>query len=666
MTTYFGARIVLACSLTLSLFCPVRVRGGNVGLAWNPSSDVRTAGYNLYFGLNSGAYTSSLDENANLTDTVAGLTPGLTYYFAVTAYDTNGDESVFSNEVTNRLPILPWIIAQPLTQTAFAGAPVTLTVSADGDPPLSFQWVNGLAPIPGATASLLTWPQIRGADAGNYTVIVSNPWGSTTSSVAALTVIVPPSLLTQPQSQTVIATTPASFSSVATGTAPLSLQWYYGTTALAGATNSTLAWASVAAANAGSYRLTVSNSAGLLTSSVATLTVLPTNTIATAAGVYNGLFFQTNADGTPAVTEATSGFLGNCIVASNGAFSAKVYVGGLPCSLTGVFNISGNASATIPRTGTGLSNLTAVLHLDLFNGTREITGTISSTTSGNAWMAPLVADRATNACPQFAGVNFLLSPGLSVKSPTNFGWAGGVVVNGVLSLSGALGDTVAISQTVPISKDGNVPLYVSLYNNSGLLEGWINLAGGVGTGNLAWVRPSGVLLPVGFPQGFNTVVQVTGATFIHEENTGITSLPVPIGKYCYYMATKFTASSSYAGNGIQANLTSTGSPSCNLTAMIYTDSGGIGPGALVGSASSPVSASSLTGTETLITFSGSSFALVSGTSYWLVLKTSGEDGSNYVNWATTAYGTGVLYYSGDGTAWSLYQSHWGKFILFSQ
>jgi len=90
MTTYLGARIVLACALTLPLFCPARLRGDDVGLAWNPSSDQRTAGYNLYYGLNSGDYTSSVDAQTNLTATIAGLTPGLTYYFAVTAYDANG------------------------------------------------------------------------------------------------------------------------------------------------------------------------------------------------------------------------------------------------------------------------------------------------------------------------------------------------------------------------------------------------------------------------------------------------------------------------------------------------------------------------------------------------------------------------------------------------
>jgi len=278
------------------------VQAGSVSLAWNASVTPFVAGYKTHYGTASGVYTASVNADTNLAATVTGLTPGVVYYFAVTAYASNGVESVFSNELTNRLPILPAITAQPLTQTAVAGTSVTLSVSAAGDPPLSFQWVNGLGPISGATASLLSWPQIQDGNAGNYTVIVSNPWGSATSSVA-------------------------------------------------------------------------------------TLTVLPTNTIATAAGAYNGLFYQTNGNGTPAITEATAGFLGNCVVASNGAFSAKVYVGGLSNALAGVFSVGGNASVTIPVTGPGSFNLTAVLHLDLINGTRQITGTISSVTTGGAWTA---------------------------------------------------------------------------------------------------------------------------------------------------------------------------------------------------------------------------------------------------------------------------------------
>jgi hypothetical protein len=85
------------------------------------------------------------------------------------------------------------------------------------------------------------------------------------------------------------------------------------------------------------------------------------------------------------------------------------------------------------------------------------------------------------------------------------------VAESVLSLSGVLGDGTAISQTVPISKDGSVPLYVNLYNNGGLLEGWIILAGGNVTGNVTWIRPSIAGLASSLP-AFDTEVQVTGTT----------------------------------------------------------------------------------------------------------------------------------------------------------
>jgi hypothetical protein len=104
-------------------------------------------------------------------------------------------------------------------------------------------------------------------------------------------------------------------------------------------------------------------------------------------------------------------------------------------------------------------------------------------------------------------VNLLISTGSSSNSPTNYGVASGVIVNGVLSLAGVLGDKTAISQTVPISQNGNAPIYVNLYNNNGLLEGWLNLAGGNVTGNLTWICPSTGLSLEG---GFDTVVQVTG------------------------------------------------------------------------------------------------------------------------------------------------------------
>ena len=64
----------------------------------------------------------------------------------------------------------------------------TFSVTANGSATLSYQWRHGGSPISGETSSTLTIPNATFADAGNYDVVVSSPYGSVTSSVAALTI----------------------------------------------------------------------------------------------------------------------------------------------------------------------------------------------------------------------------------------------------------------------------------------------------------------------------------------------------------------------------------------------------------------------------------------------------------------------------------------------
>ena len=83
-----------------------------------------------------------------------------------------------------------------------------------------------------------------------------------------------PTITTQPKSQTVNEGSPVTFSVVATGTAPLSYQWYKGSSKINGATKATYTISNVKISDAGSYKVVVSNSAGSETSSVATLNVI--------------------------------------------------------------------------------------------------------------------------------------------------------------------------------------------------------------------------------------------------------------------------------------------------------------------------------------------------------------------------------------------------------
>jgi outer membrane protein assembly factor BamB len=82
----------------------------------------------------------------------------------------------------------PTIIAQLTTQTVTTGGSVTLSITASGPEPISYQWRKDGAAIAGATFSSLTLTAVTATSAGNYTVVVSNSGGSVTSNAATLTV----------------------------------------------------------------------------------------------------------------------------------------------------------------------------------------------------------------------------------------------------------------------------------------------------------------------------------------------------------------------------------------------------------------------------------------------------------------------------------------------
>ena len=72
---------------------------GAVALEWDPNTEPDLSGYKLYYGLGSGSYTKMVDVGNQTNYTVGNLDAGKTYYFAVTAYNTSGYQSGYSNEV---------------------------------------------------------------------------------------------------------------------------------------------------------------------------------------------------------------------------------------------------------------------------------------------------------------------------------------------------------------------------------------------------------------------------------------------------------------------------------------------------------------------------------------------------------------------------------------
>jgi len=144
-----------------------------------------------------------------------------------------------------------------------------------GTAPLGYQWNKNGTAISGATSSSYTTPATSSSDSGaQFTVIISNSAGTVTSNAATLTVNTPPLITTQPASQTITAGQTATFSVTASGTAPLSYQWSKNGAAISVATSSSYTTpAETTSDNGALFTVGVSNSAGSVTSSTATLTV---------------------------------------------------------------------------------------------------------------------------------------------------------------------------------------------------------------------------------------------------------------------------------------------------------------------------------------------------------------------------------------------------------
>jgi hypothetical protein len=84
----------------------------------------------------------------------------------------------------------PYILSQPVGLTVVPPGPATFSVVAGG-PNLSYQWQYNHANIKGATSATYTLPSVAVGDAGNFRVIISNSYGSVTSSNATLNVVAP-------------------------------------------------------------------------------------------------------------------------------------------------------------------------------------------------------------------------------------------------------------------------------------------------------------------------------------------------------------------------------------------------------------------------------------------------------------------------------------------
>ena len=214
---------------------------------------------------------------------------------------SNTAGSVTSSAATitvNGMVTKPVITVQPKNVTVDAGQKATVSVTATGAG-LKYQWQYRTSSsgawtnntCTGYNKASMSFTVSAGFSGRQYRCMVSNSAGSVTSSAATITVngtATKPSITTQPQSVTVNAGQPVTMSVKASGTG-LKYQWQYSTDGGSTWTNNTctgynkasMSFTVSAGFNGRQYRCVVSNSAGSITSSAATITVVTKPSITT-------------------------------------------------------------------------------------------------------------------------------------------------------------------------------------------------------------------------------------------------------------------------------------------------------------------------------------------------------------------------------------------------
>ncbi len=219
--------------------------------------------------------TVIVTQTGSLVNTASISAPGLN--------DPNPSNNSATDTDTIQPATPPSINTQPANATVTAPAAANFSVAASGTAPLSYQWRRNGSNIPGATSASYTLTPTAGSDSGaQFSVVVTNPVGTATSTAATLTVNLVPSITTQPANVTVTAPAAAAFSVVATGTAPLSYQWRRNGSNIPGATSASYTLTPTAGSDSGAqFSVVVTNAVGTATSTAATLTVNVTPSITT-------------------------------------------------------------------------------------------------------------------------------------------------------------------------------------------------------------------------------------------------------------------------------------------------------------------------------------------------------------------------------------------------
>ena len=286
-------------------------------------------------------------------------------YFAVI---TNVYGSATSSVVSVQITAVPTIssISPSGTTMVNVGSTVTFTLTDNpGNPVASNFWyqiVGGVTTlVPGASGTTLTLTNVLGTSDGSYFAVLTNVFGSATSSVATLIVTNDPEIRVQPASTFGLLDGQAQFSVTAFGSSPIGYQWWYADASgnlislvndghdfgdqeiVSGSKTSLLTISNLINGDLRNFVVVVTNAYGSATSSVATLEGVNVTGSVLAFWYFNGAGF-TNTTINPNSVSAPTPWLG---VGSAGAVGT--------CSLPGTSPFLATTTADGSGVGNGLS-----------------------------------------------------------------------------------------------------------------------------------------------------------------------------------------------------------------------------------------------------------------------------------------------------------------------
>ncbi|MEI2771042.1 MAG: PKD domain-containing protein [Candidatus Competibacter sp.] len=473
-------------SILVFLFS-TNVFAGQVSLAWNASTST-VSGYKVYYGTASGNYASNVNVGNATTSTVSNLTDGSTYYFAVKAYDSAGNESGFSNEVSQTMAVAAPVASFSADKTS-GTAPVTVNLADTSTGTITSRvWDLGDGTTSTAQSVAKTYNS-----AGNYTVTltVGNSGGTTT---ATKTISVTTSTATAPV---------ASFSATPTsGTAPLLVTLSDTSTGtvstrtwdLGDGTTSTAQSVAKTYNSAGSYtvKLTVDNSGGSTTTS---------KTISATASTPTANF----------TASPTSGAAPLPVTFSNSSTNAVSYSWSFG---DGTTDTAQNPSHTYANAGTYTVTLTATGSSDTMPSTKTQTITVSAASASTDGLV--------------AAYNFEEASGNTVVDASGNGNHG--TINGATwTTAGKFGSALSFNGTsnlVTVNDSASLDLTTGM-----TLEAWVyptNLRGWRGVISKEQPLPAG---PAYYLYANSSVNKVAGGIDLNNNLNGGSKLPLNTWTY---------------------------------------------------------------------------------------------------------------------------------------